>query len=882
MLCTTTVVAYTSAGVGRTFGRPRIFHLMVLLGCGPLIAALMFIGGSYHFALALLSIVFFIAIRRLTSSLQRIYLNAWIAREREAALAGQFDTALNNMPHGLCMFRADGRLAVMNRRFSEMMNLSDDLVQRGASASDIVADCVGAGSISAASGNMILSEIENAQARDIITTDPDAARNRSLSWTFQPMAGGGTVVLVEDITERRNAEARISHLARYDELTALPNRVNFRDEMERLLAISHSAARLSALLFIDLDQFKQVNDTLGHPAGDALLCAVADRLRGIVRDIDFVARFGGDEFIVLETSVRDPEGVAILAGRIVEELGEPYDINGHHVVIGASVGIAVAPRDGTGADVLLKNADMALYRAKSEGRSVWRFFEPEMDVKARARRSLELDLRDAVATGAFEVYYQPLINLNTARITTCEALLRWWHPERGMISPAEFIPIAEEMGLIVEIGNWVLRRACLECAQWPGDVRVAVNLSPIQFRRGNLMRDITDALRIQEERAKASKLASLGLLAGGMARDFNNILMAVMGNVSMARAIMPRTPSSTDWLAEAEQACVRARRLTWQLLTFSKGGVPMRKTVAIGQILQESVGLALRGSGVTCALDIAPDLWSVDADVGQLAQVFNNVMLNARQAMLNSGVITIRAENVCEVDRRWENALRVEPGRYVRVSIADKGIGIPREHLNRIFDPYFSTKQGASGFGLATTYSIVKNHGGFLAVDSQLGSGTTIQINFPAAGSLELPEQSDLITRGEGSRHRVLVMDDEAPVRRLTMNMLDFLGYDAEVTHSVGAAIERFRHALASDRPFDVVMLDLFVPGDIGGTEAMDQLGAIDPAVKAILMSGFGQDPVMAEFHAYGFRAVITKPFTLQELNATLHSVIASTAWRVH
>ena len=395
-------------------------------------------------------------------------------------------------------------------------------------------------------------------------------------------------------------------------------------------------------------------------------------------------------------------------------------------------------------------------------------------------------------------------------------------------------------------------------------------------------RDITDALRIQEERAKASKLASLGLLAGGMARDFNNILMAVMGNVSMARAIMPRTPSSTDWLAEAEQACVRARRLTWQLLTFSKGGVPMRKTVAIGQILQESVGLALRGSGVTCALDIAPDLWSVDADVGQLAQVFNNVMLNARQAMLNSGVITIRAENVCEVDRRWENALRVEPGRYVRVSIADKGIGIPREHLNRIFDPYFSTKQGASGFGLATTYSIVKTHGGFLAVDSQVGSGTTIQINFPAAGSLQLPEQSDLITRGEGSRHRVLVMDDEAPVRRLTMNMLDFLGYDAEVTHSVSAAVERFRHALASDRPFDVVMLDLVVPGDIGGTEAMDQLGAIDPAVKTILMSGFGQDPVMAEFHAYGFRAVITKPFTLQELNATLHSVIASTAWRVH
>jgi CheY-like chemotaxis protein len=360
--------------------------------------------------------------------------------------------------------------------------------------------------------------------------------------------------------------------------------------------------------------------------------------------------------------------------------------------------------------------------------------------------------------------------------------------------------------------------------------------------------------------------------------------MAVLGNVSMARATMSPALSSTDWLAEAEQACVRARRLTWQLLTFSKGGVPTRKTVAIGPILQESVGLDLRGSGVTCALDIAPDLWSVDADAGQLAQVFSNVMLNARQAMPHSGVVTIKAENVYEVDRRWENALRVEPGRYVRVSIVDKGVGIPREHRSRIFDPYFSTKQGGSGLGLATTYSIVKNHGGFLAVESQLGSGTTIQINFPAAGSLELRAQPDPVARAEGSRPRarVLVMDDEAPCRTLTMNMLDFLGYDAEVTPSVGAAVERFRHALTTDRPFDAVMLDLVVPGDVGGTEAMDQLGAIDPAVKAILMSGFGQDPAVAEFQAYGFRAVIAKPFTLQELNATLHSVIASTAWRVH
>ena len=496
MLCATTVVAYMSAGVGRTFGRPRIFHLQVLLACGPLITALMFVGGSYHFALALLSLVFFVAIRRLTSSLQRIYLNAWLAREREAALAGQFDTALNNMPHGLCMFRADGRLAVMNRRFSEMMNLSDDLVERGASAADMVADCVSAGSISAASGKMIVSEIENAQARDIITTDPDAARDRSLSWTFQPMAGGGAVVLLEDITERRNAEARITHLARYDELTALPNRVNFRDEIERLLAVPHDAEQLSALLFIDLDQFKQINDTLGHPCGDRLLCAVADRLRAMLRPEDFVARFGGDEFVVFQQNINSNEEAAGLARRIVDHLSERYKIDNHLVEIGASVGIAMTSPAGVSADTLLKNADMALYRAKADGRGTFCFFRDEMAQTVEARRILELDLRKALANEEFELFYQPLVNLKSGRIATCEALLRWNHPVRGTVSPVDIIPVAEDMGLIVDLGRWILRKACMECMKWPEAVSVAVNFSPQQFHQRDVLSEVRYALEV--------------------------------------------------------------------------------------------------------------------------------------------------------------------------------------------------------------------------------------------------------------------------------------------------------------------------------------------------------------------------------------------------
>jgi diguanylate cyclase (GGDEF)-like protein len=248
------------------------------------------------------------------------------------------------------------------------------------------------------------------------------------------------------------------------------------------------------VLFIDLDDFKQINDTLGHPCGDQLLCAVADRLRRIVRDSDVVARFGGDEFVVFQSPIKSPDDASSMASRIVAELGQPYEIEGHHVVIGASVGIALVPDESIGADHLLKNADMALYRAKSDGRGTWRFFEPDMAVKAQARRSLELDLRNALANESFQVFYQPLVNLKTMRISTCEALLRWPHPERGMVSPAEFIPIAEEMGLIVEMGRWVLRQACLECSKWPTAARVAVNLSTIQFRRGDVVADVREAL----------------------------------------------------------------------------------------------------------------------------------------------------------------------------------------------------------------------------------------------------------------------------------------------------------------------------------------------------------------------------------------------------
>jgi diguanylate cyclase (GGDEF)-like protein len=492
LLAFSVVIAHMVGVAGRNFGSKLLVDAQIVCACVPLMLALIMRGNAYLAVLACVLIPFFLGLRSVADRLRRTLLAAVVATRDVTLLAGRFDTALNNMPHGLCMFDPHHRLEVANRRVAEMLGLSD--VRRGDTLRAFLRGALNSGTLSDASMERLLSDLDSRLSWQFDgELAVDTADGRSLTLTFEPMPNGGSVVLVEDVTERKNAEAKINHLARYDALTGLPNRSYFHDQMAFALATMKRDAHC-AVLFVDLDQFKQVNDTLGHPAGDALLCAVAQRLLGIVRETDLVARFGGDEFVVLQTPIRSDESASVLARRIVQDLSTIYEIDGHSIMIGASVGIAVAPRDGKDADLLLKNADMALYRAKSEGRGQWRFFEPEMDVKAQARRSLELDLRQAVAAGAFELHYQPLVNLKTGQISTCEALLRWTHPERGPISPAEFIPIAEEVGLIVEIGQWVLRRACLDCARWPGDVNVAVNLSPIQFRHSNIVRAVKDAL----------------------------------------------------------------------------------------------------------------------------------------------------------------------------------------------------------------------------------------------------------------------------------------------------------------------------------------------------------------------------------------------------
>ncbi|WP_291688967.1 EAL domain-containing protein [Bradyrhizobium sp.] len=318
-----------------------------------------------------------------------------------------------------------------------------------------------------------------------------AVYSRHLVYNDQP----AVLLALMDITERKRAEARLAFMAQHDGLTGLPNRNLLRQHMDEILLHTRRSAEKVAVLVLGLDNFKAVNDTLGHGIGDKLLRGVAKRLRSTLREEDTLARLNSDEFAIVQSGLTRPEDVVFLAKRLLEAIADPYLLDGHSVIIGASIGIAMAPGDGDESEKLLKSADMALSRAKNDSRGTFSFFEAEMDARAQSRRKIELDLRDAIQNDVLRPHYQPLICLSTGRITGFEALVRWPDPERGMISPAEFIPVAEETGLINGLGGLMLRRACADAALWPDDVRVAVNLSPLQFRTGNLFSIVTDALK---------------------------------------------------------------------------------------------------------------------------------------------------------------------------------------------------------------------------------------------------------------------------------------------------------------------------------------------------------------------------------------------------
>jgi diguanylate cyclase (GGDEF)-like protein len=433
----------------------------------------------------------------LNRGLERLVEERTVAlRQREEELRAQnlrFDAALNNMSQALLMFDSSARLVISNQRYEEMYGLSPEAVKPGCPLRELLEHRKQNGSFADDPdiyvGNLMSAIVQGKTWSQLVEL-PDG---RTISVLNHPMAGGGWVATHEDITERRRAEKQIAHMARHDALTDLPNRVLLRDRLAQALSDLPRDKQL-AVLYLDLDHFKGVNDTLGHQIGDELLKTVAARLRDCIGEVDTVARVGGDEFAIIHTGIEHPNDAAILAQRICEAVKEPCELHGHAVMPDTSIGLALAPGDGTDPTELLKNADMALYRAKADGRGTYRFFEPAMDARMKSRRALELALRVALANGEFELHYQPLVNLDDRRITSCEALIRWRHPERGLIPPVEFIPIAEEIGLIVPLGEWVLRQACVDAMQWPSDIKVAVNLSPLQVMNQNLVAVVVGAL----------------------------------------------------------------------------------------------------------------------------------------------------------------------------------------------------------------------------------------------------------------------------------------------------------------------------------------------------------------------------------------------------
>ena len=413
--------------------------------------------------------------------------------QRLAAERRQLIVAVNNIPQGLVLYDASARIVICNQPYIEMFGLSPDVAKPGCTMQRLIQHRKETGSFDGDVDEFCDAIIRNVSLGIGTRQLTEAPGGRAIEIVNRPLKAGGWVATIEDITERTRADEKIAHLAHYDALTDLPNRVLFRERLEQALRAVRPGEQL-AVLYIDIDEFKGVNDALGHPVGDELLQGVAERLRGCLKETDVAARLGGDEFAVIQCAIKNQSETTQLVDRIYEAIRAPLECAGHLITTDASIGIALAPGDGLDLDQLLKNADLALYGAKGDGRRTYRFFEAGMDARAKARRILELELRQAIADGGLEVYYQPVVNLGDGKVSSCEALLRWRHPERGMISPGEFIPVAEETGQINQLGNWVLHAACAEAANWPEHVRVAVNVSPIQFKSQTLALNVAAAL----------------------------------------------------------------------------------------------------------------------------------------------------------------------------------------------------------------------------------------------------------------------------------------------------------------------------------------------------------------------------------------------------
>lgn len=508
---------------GRNFGIRRLVNFQLACFFVPIVAGLVLHDNFYYSFLAIMLLPFIAGAKSIADRLRSTLLAAVIGRNKVGKLASQLDAALNNMPQGLCMFNSESDLVVYNEKAADLLGISFDELA-GQSLPELFAHGVKNNSLSAKDSRRLVSHIKDHKNSLLIPSmQVNMYKNMILRFSFQSTDDGGLVVVFEDISKRVEADRKIKHMARYDSLTGLPNRAYFRAQMNNALA-KCDKNRDCAVLVIDIDEFKQVNDTLGHPVGDELLRCIAERLKSVSGGNYPLSRFGGDEFVVLLPELRCKEEASALSGIIVDALNEPFNAGGHEIVVGASIGIATTIDIAANADILLRNADLALFRSKEDGKGMWQFYQPDMGIQMEARLGLENDLRGALKRDEFRAYFQPLVNVRTKRITTCEALIRWEHPTLGLVPPLAFIPVAEEMGLIVEIGEWILHEACKECQRWPSSIRVAVNLSAIQFKRNDIVATVKRAL------------ASSGLSASRLELEVTESVM--LHDISKTRAVL--------------------------------------------------------------------------------------------------------------------------------------------------------------------------------------------------------------------------------------------------------------------------------------------------------------------------------------------------------
>lgn len=494
LLTLSATISYAFGMLARSFAIDRGINAQIAIAFIPLSGAMIVAGGFYPLLIPFLLLPLFLSIKASSVRIKGVFGAEQEARNEAAMLAARLDTAVNNMSHGLCMFDVEGRLIFSNNRTSSLFNASDECFTLGMDVNAFLHKLTEIGAVGVAQlPDLSAALLRRGDDLEDVLVAVDTRDNRFLEISARPMSGNGAVFVIQDVTARRNAEQIIDRMARFDAVTQLPNRRHFEEQLSKALRERRDGEKV-IVMFLDLDDFKQVNDSLGHGAGDELLVEVANRLRAVVSSQDLVARWGGDEFTILRLSSGAAEETASIAAQILKEVERPAIIAGGEVIAGISIGSAVAPEDGRTSEAILSKADMALYAAKAEGRRGWRPFEKTMDTKVHIRRLIELDLRSAVANDEIEAYYQPIINVAKAKVVSFEALARWTHPLRGRLSPAEFIPVVEALGLMNDMGTNLLRRACIACASWPDGLRVSVNLSPSQLKTGKILKTVEEAL----------------------------------------------------------------------------------------------------------------------------------------------------------------------------------------------------------------------------------------------------------------------------------------------------------------------------------------------------------------------------------------------------